>query len=282
MSRSPCMMGRMAGRGRALVGIVLALTLAGVAQQAIAGCSVQSGPQTAALVELYTSEGCNSCPPADRALSGLADKYPGSTVIPMALHVDYWDYIGWRDPFAQADFGERQRWLAGVGGRRQVYTPQFFAGGVEVGPSAGGLAGVIRRIQSMPARARVSLQTRLRAGGFDLDVGVSDAAAKSSILQVAILESRLMSRVSAGENRGEHFVHDRVVRQWLPPVKVVDGRATMNVPVSIKPAWQTDRLAVVAFVQDPATGEVLQAVQARECLFQAGAIQSGAIQAGAT
>lgn len=276
MSCSSATIGRAARRGQTLAGIVTAMTFAGVAGQAMAGCSVQSGPQTAALVELYTSEGCNSCPPADRALSGLADKFPGSTVIPMALHVDYWDYIGWRDPFAQADFGERQRWLARVGGRRQVYTPQFFAGGVEVGPSAGGLAGVIRRIQSMPARARVSLQTRQRAGGFDLDVAVSEAAAKSSILQVAILESRLVSRVSAGENRGEQFVHDRVVRQWLPPVKVVDGRATMSVPVSVKPAWQTDKLAVVAFVQDPATGQILQAVQARECLFQAGAIQADA------
>lgn len=249
-----------------------AVTLTLLAASAVyADCSVRSGPKTAALIELYTSEGCSSCPPADRALSRLAEEQPSAGVIPLALHVDYWDYIGWRDPYAQSGFGERQRWLAGVGGRRSVYTPQFFAGGLEVGPVAGGLPAAIRAIQDRPARARLALNVRSRGAGFDLEVEATDVAAGPMVLQVAVLESRLTSAVNAGENRGETFIHDRVVRQWLPPVPVAGAHAMTRAVIAPKPAWRADQLAVVAFVQDSVSGEVLQAVQARQCIGRSGA-----------
>ena len=79
---------------------------------AAASCSAQSGERTAALVELYTSEGCSSCPPADRWLSRLGRVYPPERVVPIALHVDYWDYIGWKDPYAKRPFAQRQRTLS--------------------------------------------------------------------------------------------------------------------------------------------------------------------------
>ena len=81
------------------------------------------GPGTAALVELYTSEGCSSCPPADRWLSSLSARPPG-TVVPLALHVDYWDYIGWKDPYAKREFSLRQRKLTQLQRMALVYTPQ--------------------------------------------------------------------------------------------------------------------------------------------------------------
>ena len=92
-----------------------------------AACDLTSGPKTAALVELYTSEGCSSCPPADKRLSQFpSTQYPYSQVVPISLHVDYWDYIGWREPFAQAQFAERQSWLVRTNGHKTVYTPHFF------------------------------------------------------------------------------------------------------------------------------------------------------------
>jgi hypothetical protein len=94
-----------------------------------AACERSSPTHTVALVELYTSEGCNSCPPADRWLSSLLSRHGSTRVVPLSLHVDYWDYIGWSDPFAQAQFSERQRRLAGGA---TIYTPEVFVSAREL------------------------------------------------------------------------------------------------------------------------------------------------------
>src|SRR4029079_9042142 len=93
-------------------------------------CKARSGAHTTALVELYTSEGCDSCPPADRWLAALASRGHGpDRLVPIALHVDYWDYIGWKDPYAKALFSSRQRKLAQVMRAKIVYTPQVLLQG---------------------------------------------------------------------------------------------------------------------------------------------------------
>ena len=95
-----------------------------------AQCTAQSGERTVALVELYTSEGCDSCPPADRWLSGLgAQGYVPGRVVPLSLHVDYWDYIGWKDPYAKREFSSRQRKLTQLQKLAFVYTPQVMLQG---------------------------------------------------------------------------------------------------------------------------------------------------------
>src|SRR4051812_45458497 len=94
-------------------------------------CSVVSGPATAAVVELYTSEGCSSCPPADRWLATLGRRYSGTQVVPLALHVDYWDYIGWKDPYARREFSLRQRKLSQLQRLALVYTPQVLLAGAD-------------------------------------------------------------------------------------------------------------------------------------------------------
>ncbi|MER2582862.1 MAG: DUF1223 domain-containing protein, partial [Candidatus Competibacter sp.] len=97
---------------------------------AAASCRAQSGPGQAALVELYTSEGCSSCPPADRWLADLAaEPSLKGKVVPLALHVDYWDDLGWRDRFAQPDFSARQRALTAAQGSKTVFTPQVMING---------------------------------------------------------------------------------------------------------------------------------------------------------
>jgi len=95
-------------------------------------CSAVSPAHRAALVELYTSEGCDSCPPADNWLSRIDHERQANTIIPLALHVDYWDDFAWRDRFAQAAFTARQRRLASKGGRHVVYTPEVFIAGEEL------------------------------------------------------------------------------------------------------------------------------------------------------
>ena len=109
-----------------LATLILAAAAVSAASEPPKWCSAVSAAHQTALVELYTSQGCSSCPPADRWLSQLEQRYPRTQVVPIALHVSYWDYIGWKDPYARAEFNQRQRDLAAVNGSRSIYTPGVF------------------------------------------------------------------------------------------------------------------------------------------------------------
>ena len=117
------------GKPGRFVTTALALLLA-AHDPAWSACQADSGSTRAALVELYTSEGCSSCPPADRRLGGLTQA--GPRVVPLALHVDYWDSIGWKDPFAQPSFTQRQAWEVRANHHRTSFTPHFFVNGKEI------------------------------------------------------------------------------------------------------------------------------------------------------
>src|SRR5258708_2091955 len=123
-------------------------------------CTVRSGPNTAALVELYTSEGCSSCPPADQWLSSFA-RTRRALVVPIAFHVSYWDYIGWKDAYAELRFGERQRERAKASGASMVYTPQVMIGGRDFREWSSE-AQVERRLEALN-RAAPRAQIELRA-----------------------------------------------------------------------------------------------------------------------
>src|ERR1700681_832559 len=134
---------------------------------AAAECRATSGAQTAALVELYTSEGCSSCPPADRWLSGFAGPRRDPRVVPIAFHVQYWDYIGWKDSFGDARYTERQKEEAKAAGARFVYTPQVIVGGRDFPEwrDEKTFAGAVEAIQRKPARAMLTLESHGDADG---------------------------------------------------------------------------------------------------------------------
>ena len=174
-----------------------------------AACDLNSGPNTTALVELYTSEGCSSCPPADKALSKFPSREYGlAQVVPISLHVDYWDYIGWKEPFAQPRFSERQSWLVHANGHKTVFTPHFFVSGTEVRDWHGDLDDELKRIVAQPARAVIRIHAE-STGPETLAVAASATAplpAGQLGLFVALTEDKLTSKVSSGENRGVDFV----------------------------------------------------------------------------
>jgi len=110
-------------------------------------CSATSGATRTALVELYTSEGCSSCPPADAALARLDRSLdPGARAVPIALHVDYWDNLGWKDPYAQATFSARQSRLVAANHHETVYTPHFFVSGRELRAGSAAVRDAVRRV----------------------------------------------------------------------------------------------------------------------------------------
>jgi hypothetical protein len=246
------------------------ISLALLPQAHAAGqCRAQSGPQTAALVELYTSEGCDSCPPADRWLQGLGGRGPG-TVVPLSLHVDYWDYIGWKDPYAQHRFSERQRELARVLRAHVVYTPQVMLQGRDFRRWQGGAFDeAVAQINARPPKASIALSIEGGSGGSLLTKVRAElldpAQAADAALYLARYENKLVSSVSAGENRGRTLEHDYVVFQWLGPIAFSAGRIAETRSLALPPKAVPARAGVAAFVQNRRTAEVLQALMLPAC-----------------
>ncbi len=253
---------------RFVISTLIAASSATLPATGFAACNVGSGPKTAALVELYTSEGCSSCPPADQQLHHLRQLLdPAADVVPLALHVGYWDYIGWKDPYAQAPFQERQSWLVHANQHHTVYTPQFFVNGTELRSWQGALRDKVRQLNALPAAAAIRVRASIAPNGA-LALN-AEAAARAGVepatLYLAVAESGLVSNVTRGENSGATLAHDHVVRVWIGPVHLTDGAAQVQRNIPLPAAWSRARLEVVAFVQDDRSGSVLQALSAQHC-----------------
>lgn len=234
-------------------------------------CSAVSGPQTNALVELYTSEGCSSCPPADQWLSRLKNQSkPIGNIVPIALHVDYWDYIGWKDNFANPEFAKRQREMAALGHARGVYTPQLAINGQDTRSwlSDARFKSEVASINRLPAKAEIRLTVNAQtAKSVQVSTNIKTTEARPLVYYLALQENNLQSTVNAGENRGELLRHDYVVRQWLGPFKVgAEGKTSASHDIQVQPAWKQRDLNMVAFVQNSATGEILQVLGLGLCV----------------
>lgn len=244
------------------------LALLMVTPLAQAECSVSSGPKCVALLELYTSEGCSSCPPADRWLSGIAAAgLTADKVVPLAFHVDYWDYIGWKDRFAQPTFTARQHEAAAANRSGFVYTPQVLFNGSDFR----GWGSHTRFSRQVAAANRLPARADL---GLSLDgsnaIKVSARIRKAEDRQhaavfVAVYENGLQSEVNAGENRGRRLHHDYVVRGLYGPYALDSKSGTWERSLPLRPEWQRRDAGVVAFAQDRASGEVLQALALKMC-----------------
>ena len=210
------------------------------------GCSARSGALLTPVVELYTSEGCSSCPPADKWLSTLKDK--GAVV--QAFHVGYWDYIGWIDRFATPAHTARQRQVAAWNRQRAIYTPQAVLNGRDWRDWGG------QPSSREPGRAAIVL-SRQGADQFEASVTpTADSAARWSAYW-SVTEHGHSSRIRAGENAGEFLRHDFVVRQYTP---VGDYRGAQTLRFNAIAADPKHARQVNLVVFEPATGRPLQAL----------------------
>jgi hypothetical protein len=245
-------------------------------------CSKQSPAHTVALVELYTSEGCSSCPPADQFISGLLPHEGGGVVpaslagltldqvVPLSLHVDYWDYIGWKDSFARHAFTERQKVLSQYAGSHTIYTPEIFVAGKELRDWSHALPTAVKRVNARPAQAQIRIRMGKLSGG-SVPVEVKATAAQGSKLYVALFQNGLVTEVKAGENLGATLRHDYVVRDWVGPVTLLgdvkgeaSGKATLSKTFLVSSSTGMQHIGLAAFVQSD-KGEVLQALALPLC-----------------
>ena len=208
-------------------------------------CKPAAGTEPVVL-ELFTSQGCSSCPPADELLRELA-KQPG--VIALAYHVDYWDRLGWRDPFSSREWSERQGEYARVMKLDSVYTPQIVINGSKqmVGSTGFAIRGAIDRESQRKPEGRVTLDVQ------NGEVIVRAQSPKPADLIVVAYENGIITKITKGENAGRTQTNDSIVRK-LVRVGTVSGSVEQRVPLAL-----TKTMGVAAFLQDPATRRITTA-----------------------
>lgn len=198
------------------------------------------------VVELFTSQGCSSCPPADALIHEIAnDPALRGRVIPLAFHVDYWDRLGWRDPFSSSKWTQRQARYARTMHLNSAYTPQAVVNGSRefVGSNRSALNAALEKASSEKPRAEITLSAHRE--GNSLIATIHAAVPAGADLMLAIVEDGVTTRIQHGENAGRTLTNDAIVRRLI---HVTAGQA---VAVPLDPAWRN--LSAAAFAQDRAT-----------------------------
>jgi hypothetical protein len=241
--------------------------------EAAAKTSLTPSAQTATpvIVELFTSEGCSDCPPADRLLYALeqTQPVPGAEIIPLEQHVDYWNSEGWRDPFSSSQFTFRQKDYVYAFNLATPYTPQMVVDGSAefVGSDKGSaLAAIAKAARVLKANLRIEQHSDAGPTARNLTLhvrlaplGVSNPKHGADVL-LAVTEDNLASNVTRGENAGAHMNHFAVVR-GLRVLGRVDstGGFSATPDLALADNWKRENLHVVVFVQDRSTKRILAA-----------------------
>jgi hypothetical protein len=229
---------------------------------------VPDAARTTIVAELFTSEGCSSCPPADALLHELVSTQPldGIEIVAMSNHVDYWNSLGWRDPFSSALFSERQSTYAAVFRSNNIYTPQLVVDGA-LECVASDRAAVQKTILQAAKTPKGTVSVAVRGAGTSAAITIRAAVPigvrldQSADIVVAVLEDGLTSRVERGENHGRTLSHDAVVRRLttaghLAPEK---READLSTTVKLDPGWKPGALRIVAFVQESTSRRIVAA-----------------------
>jgi len=222
---------------------------------------VTSSDRQIAVVELYTSEGCSSCPRADRWLAELVTtRQQDLDLLALAFHVDYWDYLGWKDRFSNADYTKRQRVLGANNRQNTIYTPEFFVNGKE----ARGSGHILQQIQQTNQQpAPLSLQLTVSRDESELLIAVRASTERDVGAQIhhryLVYENNLSTDVKRGENSGKVLHHQQVVR-YMSPTQSLQTENRHR--IAIDPAWQGANVGIAVLVTSAGNQRYLQAVHA--------------------
>lgn len=208
---------------------------------------VQSVGEGFAVVELFTSQGCSSCPPADRLLQDILADAAEKEVYALSFHVDYWNYLGWKDPYSHAAYSERQRTYAQKFHSTRVYTPQMIVNGTQefVGSDRTKAALALEKALSKASNAFLELKWYPQSQRLRYEIkGITEP----SLLRIALVEKKIENSVSRGENRGKKLNHVQVVRKYesINLEKDAAGDLTFEIPEDL----DRSQLEIVAYLQN--------------------------------
>ena len=215
-----------------------------------------------AVVELFTSEGCSSCPPADAVVAKIEKESAGKPVYILAFHVDYWNRLGWKDVFSSAEYSRRQNQYAQWLHLQSVYTPQIVVNGKTefVGSEEGTLRNAIKAGLETPAQATIMLgNIKVEAGKAKLQYQAQGISG-NTVLILAVVQKSAQTKVERGENGGRTLLHVQIVRSLagLSLKKDGDGSAVIALPKD----FNGPGAELIAFLQDASTGAITGAGRA--------------------
>lgn len=254
---------------RHLTLLLVAVALTGMSEQSAAPMARAETADAPAvhtvLVELFTSQGCSSCPPADRLLTKLGQERDGR-VVPLSFHVDFWNHLGWSDPFSRADWTQRQVAYAKTFRLSNVYTPEAVVDGrmEMVGSDENRLGAAIKAAAALPsAEISLGLEPTDSKVLVTADIDVPEALRGRKLdLMVAVFETTLVTNVGRGENSGRVLRNDYVVRSLERAARIVAAapdRVRKTAALALAREWKRSELGVAAFLQDPKSLEILGA-----------------------
>lgn len=211
-----------------------------------------------AVVELFTSEGCSSCPPADKLLAKIQEENAGKPVYLLAFHVDYWNHQGWRDVFSERDFTKRQYQYASWLNLETVYTPQVVVNGKHelIGSQEETLKRALSIELHAAAPANLNAEAQIDAGKLKLTYQTAHAGTQT-VLQVALVQKLAHTMVKRGENAGRMLPHVQIVRQ----IRAYPATASGAIAVTLPAAFNAQEWEVIAFLQNTQTGAITAATR---------------------
>ena len=235
--RPPC--------GHIALSVVAALIFAGaIVPAARAEQPPGSKPTPRAVIELFTSQGCSSCAPADKVLSDIAGD---SSIVAMSLHIDYWDYLGWKDTLAIPRHTARQRGYATARGDREMYTPQAIVNGITqvLGSDRGAIDDEVARSERRHEAFPIAVKVTHDAGGVTIAIPAVSGSANSGEVWLCAISSKVTVKIARGENSGRTMAYSNVVRRWVKVGEWSGAEQTWTIPKEEFAGDNIDRVAVL-------------------------------------
>lgn len=228
--------------------------------------TVKSPKGINAVIELYTSEGCSSCPPADKWISRYSTASAANDgVVALAFHVDYWNYLGWEDAYSKPEFTARQRLLGAINKQRTIYTPEFFVNSKEARRSAkipAQVASINNTVSTWDLSLTSSTSEESRNVISVNFSGVAKTSSNDTELYLALYENNITRIIKRGENRNKTLSHDFVVRDWIGPIAFENtGHIDYSLAIKFPSDSKVENTGIAAILLDKNTGLTLQAVK---------------------
>jgi hypothetical protein len=209
-----------------------------------------------ALIELFTSEGCSSCPPADDAVADIQKQYADKNLLVLSYHVDYWDRLGWKDPFSSPAYTERQSYYAGIFNLESIYTPQVVVNGKEefVGSNKNKLIHTVDEELKENSASLITLKaTQNNTGKVEITYSIDVNNSKQDELVLLLVQKMATIHIKKGENEGRTLHHINIVREnSVMPATSKEETKTFKLP----PGLKKEEVFVAAFLQDKKTGKI--------------------------
>jgi hypothetical protein len=214
-----------------------------------------------AVIELFTSEGCSSCPPADELVAKIQKESKDKPVYILAFHVDYWNRGGWKDVFSSADYSKRQSDYASYLHLQSVYTPQIVVNGKTefVGSEEGTLRNAIKTNLQKPSPAQLSLNISAVDKGQAAIKYNAEGTDKNTVLQIAVLQKNAQTKVERGENAGHTLSHVQIVRKLQ---KVTLNGNTGSVNITLPQGFDSQNWEIIGFLQNTSNGAITAGARA--------------------